>query len=364
MIETTPGGPGSILIIDGDAINRLVLKKALSPYYAVAEAGNGRLGLELLSDRRQGFSAVLLDLNTPGTGGTGMLPALRERGVTSRLPVILITGPGSGFSPEEALELGAHDVIRKPIGPGLVLRRVESAIELFTLRRELERARASREAAELSQASRVIELNRGMIEALAAAIEFRSGEYTGHVGRISRMTRYILESTDFCPGLSADDLDKIAIGAVLHDVGKITVPDAVLTKPGRFTPEEYDIMQAHTTGGVMILDGIPQLKESGVYPWARDIVLHHHERWDGSGYPEGLSGDEITPWAQAASIADVYDALSCKRVYKSGYSRERVLELIESGQCGEFNPRLLECFLSVEGDLSLIYQDLPEAGGY
>lgn len=142
----------------------------------------------------------------------------------------------------------------------------------------------------------------------------------------------------------------------MHDVGKIAIPDAILNKPGRLTPEEFEVMKTHTTQGALLLQKIPQLRENKAYRYAYDIALHHHERWDGNGYPEKLKGDEISLWAQIVSLADVYDALSCKRVYKEAFSRETVLDMIRNGQCGVFSPKLLECFFSVEEELSKMYQ--------
>ena len=133
-----------------------------------------------------------------------------------------------------------------------------------------------------------------------------------------------------------------------HDVGKIAVPDAILKKAGALTAQEFDIMKTHTTRGAELLSSIPQLKAHDSYRYAVDIALHHHERWDGSGYPDGLKGNEISLWAQVVSLADVYDALMCKRVYKDAYSREQTLFMIQSGKCGAFNPGLLSCFFSVE----------------
>lgn len=363
MNQTNPAAQRNILIIGGDAINRLVLRKIFSQDYGVAEAENGRLGLDLLLSRGSGFSAVLLDVNTPGVSGPEVLRALSERGVTEKLPVFLMV-PEEGGIAEEAYELGAADVIRKPPAALGALRRVESAIELFEARARLSQTARDQQAAMLEQANRTIRLSQGLIEALVTAMEFRGEEYGGHAARISQISRYVLENTSFGRGIGPEEVDNIALAAVMHDVGKITVPDAILTKSGRLTPEEFEIMKGHTTRGALILDSIPQLRESGVYKYARDIALHHHERWDGGGYPEGLSGDGISPWAQAVSLADVYDALSCKRVYKAGYSREKVLDMIRNGDCGMFNPKLLESFLEVEDHLSLIYQSLPEAENY
>ena len=156
--------------------------------------------------------------------------------------------------------------------------------------------------------------------------------------------------------MPADSIEQIALASIMHDVGKIAIPDAILNKPGRLTPEEFEIMKTHTTAGARLLERIPQLRENGAYYYARDIALHHHEKWDGSGYPDGLKGGEITPWAQVVSLADVYDALSCKRVYKDALPRDKVLEMIRTGQCGVFNPDLLQCFFEVEPQLAQLYK--------
>ena len=142
----------------------------------------------------------------------------------------------------------------------------------------------------------------------------------------------------------------------MHDVGKIAIPDAILNKPGKLTPEEYEIMKTHTTQGAAMLEQIPQLQKHRSYRYAVDIARQHHERWDGRGYPDGLKGNEISLWAQVVSLADVYDALSCKRVYKNAFPRERVLEMIRDGECGVFNPELLRCFFEIEEELSRMYR--------
>ena len=259
-----------------------------------------------------------------------------------------------------AYELGVMDVISKPVMPYTVVKRVQSVVELFEARRHLNIVVEDQNIALLEQAEKIIRLNQGMIEALATIIEFRNAESGGHVQRISMITKLLLEKTVFGHGLDQEEIDNIALAAVLHDVGKIAIPDAVLTKPGKLTAQEYAIMQGHTTQGVAILENIPQMRDSGIYEYACDIARHHHERWDGGGYPDGLKGDEISPWAQVVSLADVYDALICRRVYKPPFSREKVLEMIRTGQCGVFNPKLLESFLDVEDTIYGRYQNLPE----
>ena len=296
-----------LLIVDDDAINRAILEQIFAEDYAVLEAENGRAGLEKILEAPERLCAVLLDVVMPEMDGMEVLRHLSREGLLDRLPVFLITAEASGQVLREAYSLGVMDVIGKPVVPYVVRRRVRSVIELYQARRRLSRTVESQRERLLRQAEEIIELNQGMVEALAA---------------------------------------------ILHDVGKIAVPDAILNKPGRLTAEEFEIMKTHTTQGAAMLEQIPQLQKHRSYRYAVDIARHHHERWDGRGYPDGLKGDEISLWAQVVSLADVYDALSCKRVYKNAFPRERVLEMIRDGECGVFNPELLRCFFEIEEELS------------
>jgi len=353
-----PNLANTILIVDDDAINRKVLGKIFSPYYKVEEAANGREGIDKLMSGPRYYCAVLLDVLMPEMSGIEVVRYLKARELLDKVPVFLITAEQSTDVMKDAYQLGVIDVIRKPVVSYVVLRRVQSIIELFEARKHLSAVVDHQSLTLLEQAEKIIQLNKGMIEALATAIEFRNEESGGHVQRIAQITRVILEYTDFCVGLTPEDIDNISLAAIMHDVGKITIPDAVLTKPGKLTPEEYEIMKSHTVKGVVILEQIPQLRGSGFYNYACDIARHHHERWDGRGYPDGLVGEEISPWAQVVALADVYDALSCRRVYKPPFPRAQVLEMIKTGQCGLFNPRLLDSFFAVEDRLYKMYENL------
>lgn len=346
----------TLLIIDDDRMNRKILGKIFSDRFLIKEAENGQKGIEKILNEGEDLSAVFLDVVMPEIDGIEVLHYLNQIGFTDKVPIFLITAEREEHMVKEAYELGVMDVIVKPVIPYLVQRRVYSIVELFEARRHLNNVVDAQNIELLEQAEKIIYLNQGMIEALATAIEFRSQESGGHVKRISDITKIMMKYTEFGEGLNETQIDDIALAAIMHDVGKISIPDAILTKPGRLTPEEYEIMKTHTTKGVTLLESITQLKESGVYYYACDIALHHHERWDGRGYPEGLKGDEISPWAQVVSLADVYDALSCKRVYKAAFSREKVVEMIRTGQSGVFNPRLLDCFFSVEDKILGMYQ--------
>ena len=348
--------PDTILVIDDDEINRGILDNLFSAFYRVEEAENGRIGLEKIRTDPEGYCAVLLDVVMPEMDGLEVLRALQAAELLEKIPVFLITAEASDATMKEAYRLGVMDVISKPVVPYVVLRRVNSVVELFRARKRLGNVVERQQSELLVQAQKIIDLNQGMIESLAAAIEFRNGESGQHVRRIHDITKSLLSDTDLGAGLSKEQIQQIAQASIMHDVGKIAIPDAILNKPGRLTPEEFEIMKTHTTQGGFLLEKIPQLRENGVYHYAVDIARHHHERWDGRGYPDGLKGDEISLGAQIVSLADVYDALSCKRVYKDAFPRERVLQMIRDGECGVFNPELLDRFFSVEEELQRMYQ--------
>ena len=348
--------PDTILVIDDDEINRGILDNLFSAFYRVEEAENGRIGLERILADPEDYCAVLLDVVMPEMDGLQVLRALQEAELLEKIPVFLITAEASDATMKEAYRLGVMDVISKPVVPYVVLRRVNSVVELFRARKRLGSVVERQQSELLAQARKIIDLNQGMIESLSAAIEFRNGESGQHVRRIHDITESLLSDTDLGAGLSKEEIQQIAQAAIMHDVGKIAIPDAILNKPGRLTPEEFEIMKTHTTQGGFLLEKIPQLRENGVYRYAYDIARHHHERWDGRGYPDGLKGNEISLWAQVVSLADVYDALSCKRVYKDAFPREKVLQMIRDGECGVFNPELLDRFFSVEEELQRMYQ--------
>ena len=343
-----PDSPGTMLIVDDDFFNRSILEEIFAPDYTIAQAEDGSQGLEIILAQPEQLCAVLLDVVMPRMNGLQVLEQLNQAGLTEQIPVFLITADDSGDTMRQAYRLGVMDVISKPVIPYLVRRRVNSVVELFRARRRLGSQVERQQSELLRQAEQIIQLNQGMIEALSTAIEFRSGESGDHVRRIHDITEYLLCHTPLGRGFSQEDIRDIALAAIMHDVGKIAIPDAILNKPGKLTAEEFAVMKTHTVQGAELLEKIPQMRELGAYKYAWDIARHHHERWDGRGYPDGLAGDDISIWAQIVSLADVYDALISRRVYKEAFPWQRALEMIVQGECGVFNPRLLECFLPVE----------------
>lgn len=330
--------------------------------FEVVATDNGPLALQYVADEPEKFSAILLDIEMPIMDGLEMLARLSERGVPTKIPVFLITASGDDRSVTYAYDHGVMDVLSKPVNPAIVWRRVTSVIELYEKRNKFE-VEVKKKTRELEWRNQQLdEMNMGMIEALATATEFRSEESGEHVRRIRKITELFLEDEDIGSEYSDEDKNQIARASMLHDVGKIGVEDKILNKPGRLDADEFEKMKQHTVLGYRMLENIKQLKGLPFYDYARTIALYHHERWDGRGYPEHLSGNEIPLCAQIVSVADVYDALVSKRVYKDPLPHGEAVQMIRDGKCGLFNPRLLACFERIEDKIREHYHNMELNG--
>lgn len=332
----------TILIVDDIEINRAVLAEIFKDNYNTIEACDGAQAIEIIN-KNIDISAVLLDLIMPKVDGLGVLKEMNKNGKIKRIPVFLITSADSQKMLLEGYDLGAVDVITKPFMARFLKCRINNVIELYGHRNELEQIVAE-------QVKRLNDMNQSMVETLATVIEFRDCESGEHVRRISRLTAILMsEVSKRYPEyyLPESEINKIASSAVLHDVGKISIPDHILNKPGRLTEEEFEIMKQHTVKGCEILQNIPDIMDEGIYNYSYDICRHHHERWDGRGYPDGLSGDDISIWAQVVSVADVYDALTSDRVYKKAFSHDVAINMIYNNECGVFNPKVLKVFENI-----------------
>ena len=349
-----------ILIIDDDEMNREILANIFEDIYVSDHACNGKEGLQMIYDNQETYCAILLDVMMPIMNGIEVLEALSEQMIASKIPIFLITAERSNEVMRKGYELGVMDIIEKPVIPFVIRRRILSVVELFESRKQLAKKVEYQDWELLKKAKEIIALNEGLIESLATAIEFRDGESGNHVKRIHDITKCILTDTKLGEGLSAQEIDDIALASIMHDVGKIAIPDAILNKPGKLTKEEYEIMKLHTIKGADLLKSIPALRNANVYKYAFDIARHHHERYDGNGYPDRLKGDEISLWAQVVSLADVYDALVSKRVYKNAFSFDDAVKMIVNNECGVFSPKLLSAFLEVEKDIRNIYNKYKE----
>ncbi len=337
----------------------------------VLTASNGKEGVEELNENQREICAIILDINMPVMGGLEMLEILAKNEVTDKIPVFILTEEKDYDTIRKAYELGAMDVISKQTKQTveeeeaywkLIYRRIKSVLEVFAARNNFEQSVArqteklSEQNIQLEKAFKDLEfMYNGMIEALATATEFRSGESGEHVRRIHDITLLLLSETPLGKDYDADTISQIAKAAILHDVGKIAIEDSILNFKGRLSPEQMDIMKMHTVHGERMLKQIPQLANLPFYGYAREIARHHHERWDGKGYPDQLKGDEIPLYAQIVSVADVYDALVSERVYKPAFPHDKAMEMITNGECGSFNPVLLENLKTVSGKIQKLY---------
>ena len=335
-----------ILIVDDMEINRAILSQIFADRNPALEAENGLEAIRILEEKGDDIAAVLLDILMPVMDGFQVMERMKDMGLMERIPVFLITADSSEESMRRGYELGAMDIIEKPIVPYFVRRRVDSVMELFAARERLSHVVELQGQKLRKQEQEILDLNDSIIESLSTAIEFRSGESGEHVKRIRRLTRLLLEELGRTGkkeyAFTDREIQEISQASIMHDVGKIAISDLILNKPGRLTKEEFEIMKSHTVMGCQVLEQIPQYKNNRLYQYAYDICRHHHERWDGKGYPDGLKGNEITVWSQVVSVADVFDALTNKRVYKPAFPVSEAMEMILTGQCGAFNPELLE----------------------
>lgn len=329
----------TLLIVDDEEINRMPLVEAFKDSYIIIEAQNGKEAVDIINSRND-IAAVLLDMIMPVMGGIEVLREMNKSGKISNTPVFVITAADNKSLLMDAYNLGASDVIQKPPFMPFIKCRIGNIIELNRHRNDLESMLDEKVA-------RLNIINTSMIEALANIIEFRDGESGEHVKRISTLTKRMLSTLSYMYPeyyLPASEIEKIAAASTLHDVGKIAIPDRILNKPGKLTPEEFEIMKTHTTKGCEVLSNIPNLIDEDIFNYSMDIARHHHERWDGKGYPDKLVGDEISIAAQVVSLSDVYDALISPRCYKAPFSHEEAVSMIYDGGCGKFNPKMLEAF--------------------
>ena len=328
-----------ILIVDDSEMNRALLEDMLSDEYEIIEAENGLQAVTYLHDHELEICLMLLDIVMPVMDGFETLKMMNEKGWIKSIPVIMISAETAFTYIDKAYSLGAVDYISRPFDERTVRHRVDSNVILSEKRRELS-DRLSQQIYEKEKD------NRLMIEILSHIVEFRNGESGLHVLHVHAITEIILTAlrkrTDKY-NLSQKEVSLICNASALHDVGKISIPSEILNKPGKLTKEEFDIMKTHTVEGAKMLEDIPQRSNEPLVKVAYQICRWHHERYDGRGYPDGLKGEEIPIAAQVVALADVYDALTSKRVYKPPFDPDTAVSMILNGECGAFNPLLLEC---------------------
>ncbi len=345
-------GKQQILIVDDEEVNRMILGGIFEDDYEVLEAENGQDANDLIA-ANENIVLILLDVVMPVLNGFGVLEYMQQHDLLEKIPVILITGETVIDSDDQAYSYGVADVMHKPFYPHIVERRAKNIIELYQNKHNMEERLKEQELEIRTQEKKIRENNEFMIDALSSVVEFRSLETGEHVRRIKYFTRIMLKYLmKYFPkyGLTPTQVDEIARASALHDIGKIGISDAILLKPGKLTPEEFEVMKTHTTIGCEILEKFRENQTDEFYKYCYEICRYHHERWDGKGYPDQLVGDEIPISAHIVAIADVYDALVSPRVYKSPYANNIAYDMIMNGECGQFSPDVLECFALAKED--------------
>ena len=331
-----------ILITDDSEMNRAILAEMLGDKYHIIEAEDGRAAIDII-EKNKDIDLLLLDINMPEVDGFTVLQTMNEKHWIDKIPVVMISSESSVSIVEKAYDLGATDYISRPFDMAIVRRRVENTIMLYIKQKRLQYM--------VEEQIRRNEENKTMlIDILSHIVEFRNGESGKHVINIRTATNLLLRQlaklTDKYK-LTAADISQISTASALHDIGKISIPEEILNKPGRLTNEEFDIMKTHTVIGADILKRLPAYETSDFVKLAHDICRWHHERYDGHGYPDGLKGDEIPIAAQVVALADVYDALTSDRCYKKAYDHDTAIRMILNGECGVFSPVLMECLEKV-----------------
>lgn len=343
-----------ILIVDDSEMNRMILSEMLKGEFEILEAENGSACLDMLNHYETKISLILLDIVMPGMDGFGVLEYMNRNNLIGDIPVIMISGEDSGKVIKQAYEWGVSDYIKRPFDMEVVHRRVLNTIKLYAKQRRLV-AMVTNQVFEKEKNSRML------ISVLSEIVEFRNGESGMHVLNINTLTTMILEQlakkTDKYH-LSWSNRMLISTASSLHDIGKIGIDEKILNKPGRLTPEERKIMEKHTVIGADMLANLQMYEDEPLMKVAYQICRWHHERYDGKGYPDGLKGEEIPISAQVVALADVYDALTSERVYKKAYSHEEAVQMICNGECGTFNPLLLECLCEIQDHIK---KELQEA---
>lgn len=338
-----------ILIADDSEMNRELLTAILEEEYDIIQAKDGVQAVDCLQKHAEEISLLLLDIVMPKMDGFEVLSYMNKEHWIEAIPVVIISSENSPVYIKRGYDLGVTDFIGKPFDAKMVLRRSANAILLGAKQRRMTSI-VSNQIYEREKSSKL------MINILSHIVEFRNGESGLHVLHIQTITEMLLcqlvQKENNRYALSKEQIRMITTASALHDIGKISIPDEILNKPGRLTAEEFAVIKGHSMAGANMLSELSlDQKEEPLVKTAYEICRWHHERYDGGGYPDGLKGEEIPVSAQVVALADVYDALTSERCYKDAYSHEKAIEMILAGQCGAFNPLMLECLLDISSSL-------------
>lgn len=352
-----------ILIVDDMKFNRQILQNILKDDFEILEAENGKVALEVLEKQNKDIVAMLLDIVMPVMDGIQVLGVMAEKGYVERLPVLMVTSEQDIHLVEKCFDYGIADFIKKPFEGKMIKKRVNRIVNLYLQKGEYQSKYEQQSVALKNQykllqdqAEKLRKSNENMIYTLGSLVEYRNteSENSNHILHVQELTRVLAEHLmKAYPeyGLTKDMIKTIVSASALHDVGKIAIPDSILLKPGKLTSQEFDYVKSHTIRGEVIIKSISEFWAEEYVRCSLEICRHHHERYDGRGYPDGLKGDDTPISAQLVSLADVYDGLTGERIYKEAYSLEEAHNMILQGECGVFSPKLMECFRNARAEL-------------
>ena len=358
----------TVLIVDDQSANRDSLAELLRDSYKVKEAVNGIEALEVIAKARESIAAMLLDLVMPKMNGQEVLAKMSEAKLMDEFPVIVCAGENNMDVVEKCFAYGISDFIKKPFENELVLQRVKRLDSMYRSRRE-SNDKLRKFAKVLQNQNKILEQqarqqrsdNISLMDSLGTIVEYRNTENHEHIRRVKAFTRILAthmmkEFPEY--KLTEEQITQIAAASALHDIGKIMIPDNILFKPGKYTSEEFDYMKSHTIRGYDIIAQIADNWDKELMDYCKQIARSHHEKFDGRGYPENIKGDKIPIAAQIVSVTDCFEALISESLYKKAYSFDAAFQMILNGDCGAFNPKLIEAFRNSRGE----FHDIASEG--
>lgn len=356
----------TILIVEDDDASREKLAEIFRDKYKVQAVSNEKEGIDILRKHVASIAVVLVNIMIPARENFQVMRGLSEKRFMNRIPFMMITDERTAEHEKKGYEYGIVGFIRKPFHPEVVKQLVDNVIEVFQYRTQLE-VMVKNQTEKLKKQNAMLKImaekqrhtKEVLITSLSNIVEFRNLESEQHIKRIRELT--------FCLGtsvmklypeyeLTEEKIDLIGWASCLHDIGKIVISDNIILKAGKLTADEYDVIKSHTTKGAEIIEKVIHLENKVFCDYAYDIARHHHEKYDGNGYPDELKGEEISIAAQIVSLVDVYDALTSKRIYKAAYNTDKAYQMVMSGQSGTFSQKLLKAFTEVREEFENIVQ--------
>lgn len=360
----------TILIVEEDKTSREGLTGIFQDKYKILEAPDGKEGLMLLRSNLASLAAVLVNISIVVKDDFRVFDRLREKKILSTIPFIVLTSDKSFHLEKKVFEYGVVSHIRSPYPLDAVRPLVDNVIELFQnkVRTEIMLKHQSEKLYKQNNLLKAMlekqkHVNEILVSSLSNIVEFRNLESEQHIKRIQELciclgTNVMKLYPEY--ELTPEKLELIGWASSLHDIGKIVIPDHIILKAGKLTDDEYEVIKSHTTKGAEIIEKVIKLENRAFCNYAYDIARHHHEKYDGNGYPDGLKGEEISIAAQIVSLVDVYDALTSKRVYKAAYDTDKAYQMIINGQSGAFSPKLLQAFTESREEFETIVKKFKD----